>query len=106
MNITRFPPKNAPRLRLIEDEKPDLEQKFDRAFEAIDRLTAVQRDLIMASAMLKHGSDIGPGSAIVEGETLQSLFQVAIRTIELANASDRDLMILGAIRQWLTENGE
>lgn len=106
MTITHLPPLNLPRLRIVEPAARDNEWCFDHVFGALDRLTLVQRDLMMAGCMLKHGSAIGPGNAIVDGETLRSLLGVAIKTIELADAKNRDLMLLGSIRQWLKENGD
>jgi hypothetical protein len=106
MSVTHLPPLTLPRLRIVEPVARDNEWCFDQVFGALDRLTLIQRDLMMAGCMLKHGTALGPGNAIVDGETLRSILGVAIKTIEISDSSHRDLMLLGAMKQWLKENGD
>lgn len=105
MNVTQFPPAETPRLRLVEAARDDA-WSFDRAFSALDHLTLIQRDLMMAACVLKHGEPLEHGNAVFDGETLRALLPLTLKIIELGGAQNRDRTLSAAIRHWLQENGD
>ncbi|EPE99507.1 hypothetical protein [Rhizobium grahamii] len=107
MEVTRFPATEKPRLRIaskLEDrDMPDYQLR--QVLAASDKLSLVNKDLANAAVRIVNDDALGPGDALMDGETLRELLPAVLNIINLCS-SNRDRDLSRAVRQWLQVNGE
>ncbi|KWV42104.1 hypothetical protein AS026_21070 [Rhizobium altiplani] len=107
MTVTRFPAPDTQRLRLASKlenrEMPDYQLR--QVLGASDRLAVVNKALTNAAMRIVNDDALGPGDALVDGDTLRDLLPAVLNIINLCS-SNRDRDLSRAVRQWLQVNGD